>query len=112
MQAEILALEANQTWIVTDLPSNKKDIGCKWVYKIKQKSDGGIERYKSRLVAKGYTQCEWLDYHETFSLVTKMTIVWCFLALAAAKCWILYQLEINSWTMDQPHVSPTVASLG
>jgi hypothetical protein len=43
MQAEISALEANKTWIVTPLPADKKAIGYKWVYKIKQKSDGSIE---------------------------------------------------------------------
>jgi hypothetical protein len=44
MQAEILALEANQTWVVFDLPSNKQAIGCKWVYKVKQNFDGSIKR--------------------------------------------------------------------
>jgi hypothetical protein len=96
MQAEISALEANHTWFVTGLPSNKQAIGCKWVYKIKQKSDGSIEMYKARLVAKGYTQCEGLDYHETFSPVAKMTTVRCFLALAAAKGWILHQLDVKN----------------
>jgi hypothetical protein len=75
--------------VVTNLPTNKKAIGCKWVYKVKQKSNGSIERYKARLVAKCYTQCEGLDYHETFSPVAKMTIVRCFLALAAANIWFL-----------------------
>jgi hypothetical protein len=96
MQAEITALEANQTWIVTNLPPNEHPIGCKWVYNVKQKSDGSIERYKARLVAKGYTQCEGLDYHETFSPVAKMTAVRVFLALVVAKGWMLHQLDVNN----------------
>ncbi|XP_019435327.1 PREDICTED: uncharacterized protein LOC109341811 [Lupinus angustifolius] len=53
---ELQALESNKTWILTSLPHVKKVIGCKWVFKIKYRSDGNIERYKTRLVAKGYTQ--------------------------------------------------------
>ena len=52
MKAEIAALEENNIWIVTDLPPNKHPIGCKWVYKVKHKYDGSVERYKARLVAK------------------------------------------------------------
>jgi len=85
MVAEISALEANNTWIVTNLPSNKHPIGCKWVYKVKLKANGEIERYKAGLVAKGYTQCEGLDYYDTFSSVAKLTTVWCLLALAVVK---------------------------
>jgi len=49
---EIKALERNHTWSIVDLPARKKPIGCKWVYKVKRKADGSIERYKARLVAK------------------------------------------------------------
>jgi len=54
MQVKLLALEKTRTWKLIDLPSNVKLIGCRWVFKIKRNADGTIERYKTRLVAKGY----------------------------------------------------------
>jgi hypothetical protein len=56
MQTEITTLEENHTWTLVDLHSHKTPISCKWVYKVKFKFDGQIERYKTHLVAKGYTQ--------------------------------------------------------
>ncbi|XP_042983373.1 uncharacterized mitochondrial protein AtMg00810-like [Carya illinoinensis] len=96
MAAEIAALEANQTWELTTPPNGKSPIGCRWVYKVKLRSDGTIERYKTRLVAKGYTQLEGFDYYDTFSLVAKMVTVRTILALASIFNWHLTQLDINN----------------
>ena len=85
MDAEILVLEANHTWTVTSLPPGKKPIGCKWVYKVKYKSDGSVERFKARLVTKGFTQKEGLDYIDTFSPIAKMMSVKAVLVVAVVK---------------------------
>jgi hypothetical protein len=85
MTAEITALEDNHTWSTVPLPSGQRPIGCKWVFKIKYKVDGSIERYKAMLVAKGFTQREGIDYKDTFAPVAKITIVRCLLAVAAVR---------------------------
>ncbi|MCO5610692.1 hypothetical protein L7F22_064933 [Adiantum nelumboides] len=56
MQQEIESIHKNHTWDLVDLPTGKKPIGTKWVFKVKKKQDGTVDRYKSRLVEKGYAQ--------------------------------------------------------
>ena len=55
MKEELDALHKTGTWDLVDLPSGKSVIGCKWVYKIKTRSDGTVDLYKARLVARGFT---------------------------------------------------------
>ncbi|KAL0436217.1 UNVERIFIED_CONTAM: Retrovirus-related Pol polyprotein from transposon RE1 [Sesamum radiatum] len=62
MKEEIEALEKNRTWDITPLPTGKRAIGSKWVFKLKLNSDGSVNRYKARLVAKGYNQIEESGY--------------------------------------------------
>nr|GEU58299.1 amino acid permease 3-like [Tanacetum cinerariifolium] len=69
MNDEMHALYENDTWCLTDIPTGRKPIGSEWVFRIKYKSDGEIDRYQARLVAKGFGQKEEIDYEETFSLV-------------------------------------------
>nr|GEW36750.1 ribonuclease H-like domain-containing protein [Tanacetum cinerariifolium] len=74
----------------------KKPIGCKWLFKIKYKSSRDIERYKARLVTKGFNQREGFNYDETFSLVVKMVTVRCVISIAVKMNWPLYQLDVNN----------------
>lgn len=54
---------------------DKSSIGSHWVYKIKTKSNGLIQRYKARLVMKSFTKRYGMDYEDTFTLVAKMTTI-------------------------------------
>ncbi|PNX85069.1 retrotransposon-related protein [Trifolium pratense] len=96
MDAEIKAIEKNETWVLTDLPEHAKKIGVKWVYKTKLNENGEVDKYKARLVAKGYAQQFGVDYTEVFAPVARMDTVRMIVALAAQRGWIIYQLDVKS----------------
>jgi hypothetical protein len=70
MEDEMRSMSSIDVWDLEEIPKGAKTVGYKWVYKTKYDSNGNVEKYKARLVEKGFTQREGIDYNETFSLVS------------------------------------------
>ncbi|CAI7806410.1 unnamed protein product [Closterium sp. NIES-53] len=96
MESELKSIEENGTWELVELPEGRKAITSKWLFKIKSDADGKIERYKSRLVAKGYQQKEKVDYKELFAPVVKPTTLRTLLAGAAINGWVVKQMDVTT----------------
>lgn len=95
MANELDALAQNHTWDIVPCPPHSKRTGCKWVYKMKDRADDSIERYKAQLVAKGFTQRKGFDY-QTFSPVTKHVTVQAFMSVATMRDWSLHQMDVQN----------------
>ena len=96
MKEELDALSKNHTWDLVALPPRKSVVGCKWIYKIKTRSDGSIERYKTRLVAKGFTQEYGIDYEKTFAPIARISSIFALLAVAATSKWDIFQMDVKN----------------
>ena len=96
MDSEIRSIKKNGTWFLTDLSKGAKSLGVKWVYKTKLNEFGKVEKYKARLVVKGYAQQHGVDYEEVYAPVARMDTVRMILALAAQKSWSVFQLDVKS----------------
>ena len=94
IKEEYDALKENDTWELSKLPPDRKPIGCKWVFKIKQNADGSIAKYKARLVAKGFTQKEGIDFNETYAPVAKFTTIRTMMAIAAMEKMNVIQMNV------------------
>lgn len=79
------AFTRNDTFDLFDRSEAKNIVGSKWVFRIKRFPDGYIERYKACLVAKGFHQCPWVDFHDTFIPAIKHATIGLFLGTAAGK---------------------------
>jgi hypothetical protein len=89
MAEEIAALKRTGTWDLVPCPPRVRPITCKWVYKVKTRSDGSLEQYKTRLVARGFQQEHGRDYDETFTPVAHMTTIHTLLVVASIREWFL-----------------------
>ena len=86
----------NKTWELVKLPRGKKLVECRWVFTVKYRSDGSIERYKAMLVAKGYTQTYGIDYLETSAPGEKISTVQVLLSLVANFEWNIQQFDVKN----------------
>ena len=96
MEAEMEMIHKNQTWELVPRPDERKVIGVKWIYKAKMNPNGTVNKYKARLVARGFAQESGVDYFETFALVARFDTIRLLIALAAQKKWKIHQLDIKS----------------
>jgi len=78
-------IERNQMWELVDISQHKKAIGVRWVYRTKLNSDGYVNKYKARLVVKGYARMFGVDFSETFTPIARMDTIRMLLALVAQK---------------------------
>lgn len=93
---EIMSLMVNKTWEIVPLPPGKKAIGSGWVFKVKRNSDGTIERYKGRVVAKGYSQRSGFDYTEIFAPTFRTSALRLIFVLAAVEDLEMRSVDISS----------------
>lgn len=88
--------QKNNMWTESVLPVGRKAISCKWVFKLKWKADGDIDKYKARLVARGFSQTQGFDYNETYAPVAKLTTLLILLSIAARKDLKVHQMDGDS----------------
>ncbi len=96
MEEEHLSLLQNNTWDIVALPVGKHALTGKWVYKVKQGSNGEVLRYKARWVVRGFLQMAGIDYRETFAAVVKPMSYKIIFAIAAALDLELHQMDVKT----------------
>ncbi|KAH9779137.1 Integrase catalytic domain-containing protein [Citrus sinensis] len=97
MNEEIASLKKNHTWILVEKAGNRRTVGCKWVFRVKEGLTASEpSRYKARLVAKGYTQREGVDFKEVFSPVVRHASIRVLLAMTAVHDLELDQLDVKT----------------
>ena len=96
MEKEMTSLKTNDVYDLVELPKGRKPVGSKWVYKRKLRADGSVERFKSRLVAQGFSQKVGQDYDETFSPVVRFESIRSIIAIAIQNDMLLHQMDVTS----------------
>ncbi|GKA73736.1 retrovirus-related pol polyprotein from transposon TNT 1-94 [Tanacetum coccineum] len=89
-------------WELVDIPLCKNDINMKWLWKNKRDEENTVIRNKARLVAKGYSQREGINFEESFAPVAQLEAVRLFVAYAAHKSFLIYQMDVKTAFLNGP----------
>ena len=100
IKKELNGLEKMGTWCLVKKPPNTNIVNTKWVLKIKKNSAGEIDKYKARLVSRGFTQIYGVDYYKTYAPVTRLTSFRLMLALATRNGW-----AVDNFDFDQAYLN-------
>jgi hypothetical protein len=84
MMEEHQSIMKNDVWEIVPRPKEKLVVTSKWVYKIKHATDGSVDKYKARFVARGFSQKEGEDYDETFAPVARYTSIRAIISLSTS----------------------------
>ncbi|KAI3806370.1 hypothetical protein L1987_22271 [Smallanthus sonchifolius] len=90
------AIEKHDTWELVSRPTGRNIVGLKWLYKTKLVAKGKVMRYKARLVVKGYSQKQGINYQETFTPVARFETIRVLIAVAAQRGWPRLQLDVKT----------------
>ena len=96
INSEMESIMLNNTWVLVDLSEGCKALGCKWILKKKYKPDGTVDKYKARLVVKGFKQKEGHDFFDTYSPVTRIASIRVLLAIAALHNLEIHQMDVKT----------------
>jgi hypothetical protein len=96
MVDEVQSIKENKTWSLIELPTGRRAIGLKWVFKVKKNQLGEVIRHKVRLVVKGYAQQQGIDYEEVFAPVARLEAIRLLLALVAEEGWQVHHMDVKT----------------
>lgn len=96
MTEEMESLSKNGTWQLVQRPKEQRVIDNKWVFKVKKHPNGSIDRFKARLVVRGFHQQHGIDYEETFSPVVRYNSIRTILAIAAMDRMEMQQFDVKT----------------
>ena len=107
MKLKMESMYSNSVWELVDLPEGVKPIGYKWIYKRKKGADGKVETYKARLISKGFTQKEGVNYEDTFSPVAMLKSIRILLSITAPYDYEIWQVDVKTAFLNG-HLEETI----
>ena len=96
MTKEYWSIMKNDVWDIVPKPEGKSVVSSKWIYKIKHKAEGTIEKYEARFVARDFSQKEGIDYEDSFASVAQYTSIRVIMALTSMMKWDLHQMDVRT----------------
>ena len=96
MVEEYDSIFRNSAWEIVPRPVGKSVVGSRWIYKVKQATDGSVKNYKAIFVARGFSQIEGINYEETFAPVARYSSIWTILALSTQMGRHIHQMDVKT----------------